>query len=160
VKRPRRPLQLRLLVCSFIIAAGVVLAVTGVLRGVTGASRDNLPALVQSVLPEPGAQTVPHQSRVFVDLDAGYTGVLIVDGLELTTLTQAELQQQAGDGKQIGTPVTTVYEEGNATLTFQPVKGAPIESLDTGQHVVEVVYWKLIEGRSASRSFQWTFNVD
>ena len=160
VKRPRRPIQMRLLVSSFIIAAGVVLVVVGVLRGVTGAQRDNLPALVESVVPEPGAQTVPHQSRIFVDLEAGYTGVLIVDGLELQTLTQADLQRQAGDGKQVGVPLTTVYEEGNATLTFQPVRNAPIESLTTGQHVVEVDYWKITEGRQAARSFKWMFDVD
>ncbi len=160
MKRPHRPVQLRLIVCSFIIAAGVVLAVVGVQRGLTGTKRDNLPVLIEGVSPEPNATTVPKQTRIFVDLQAGYIGVLIVDGLELKTLTQADLQSVAGDGKQVGQPLSTVYEEGNATLTFQPVKGAPIESLSEGAHTVGVVYWKLTDGRGvADRSFSWTFSV-
>jgi hypothetical protein len=159
VKRPRRPARLKLLVCSFIIAAGVMLAAMGVVRGVTGRAAEKLPALVENVEPIPDATNVPKQSRIFVDLAAGYTGVLIVDGVELKTVTQADLQSGVPNGQQVGIALTTVYEEGNATLTFLPVKGAPIESLTEGQHTVAVVYWKLIESRNEARSFQWSFTV-
>jgi hypothetical protein len=160
VKRPRRRIQLRLVVCSFIIAAGAIIAFVGVQRGLTGTARDNLPALIESVSPEPNATTVPNQSRIFVDLQSGYIGVLVIDGLELKTLTQTDLQANLPLGQQVGQPLSTVYEEGNATLTFQPVKGAPIESLTEGSHTVVVVYWKLIDGRGvADRSFSWTFTV-
>jgi hypothetical protein len=148
-------------VCSLVIAAGLVLVGLGFTRGITGRAAEKLPALIQNVEPVPNANTVPNQSRIFVDLQAGYTGVLVVDGLELRTVTQEDLQSSVPFGQQIGTPLTTVYEEGNATLTFQPVKGAPVESLDAGTHVVEVIYWRLIDGRGPSaRSFQWSFNVD
>ncbi len=147
--------------CSLVIAAGLVLVALGVMRGITGRAAENLPTQIQNVEPVPNASTVPNQSRIFVDLQAGYTGVLVVDGLELKTVTQEDLQASVPFGQQIATPLTTVYEEGNATLTFQPVKGAPIQSLVTGTHRVDVIYWKLIEGRGpASRSFLWSFNVD
>ena len=153
---PRR-YNTRLLVCSFLLALGVVVVSLGVLRGLTGAARENLPALVESVDPLPDSQTVPDQTRIFVDLQAGYTGVLIVDGLELKTVNLSELQ--VIPGQQAGTALTTVYEEGNATLTFQPTSGAPIESLTQGVHTVKVLYWKVTEDRSSARAYSWTFTV-
>lgn len=156
--RPRlRRVNTRLLVCSFLIALGAVVVVFGVLRGLTGEARTNLPALIQSVDPLPGAQTVPDQTRIFVDLQAGYTGVLVIDDLELPTEPLSSLAPAPGQQARI--PLTTIYEEGNATLTYQPTPGAPIESLRQGVHTVKVLYWEVTEGRSAARTFQWSFTV-
>lgn len=153
---PRR-YNMRLLVCSFLLALGVVVVSLGVLRGLTGAARENLPALVQGVDPLPDSQTVPDQTRIFVDLQAGFTGVLVVDGTELETVKLSELQ--AVPGQQARAALTTVYEEGNATLTFQPTPGAPIESLTQGVHTVKVLYWKVTEDRNSGRAYSWTFTV-
>ena len=62
-------------------------------------------------------------------------------------------------GAQITLPATTIYEPGNATLTFDPTPGAAIEDFSQGEHVVKVIYWKVTEGRGSARSFTWTFNV-
>ncbi len=158
VKRhvPRR-YNKRLLVCSFMLAAGFTLIGAGVLRGLTGDARSNLPALIEQVDPLPDAQTVPEQTRIFVDLQAGYTGVLVVDGTELETEPLSALQSVPG--QQARKPLTTVYEEGNATLTFEPSAGAPIESLTQGVHTVKVIYWRLTEDRSAALAYQWSFTV-
>src|SRR6185312_7442056 len=142
----------------FLIAVGLVVVVIGVLRGITGKAAENLPSLIQAVEPVPGAINVPNQSRIFVDLAAGYTGVLVVDGVELQTISEDELRNVA-PGEQAKQALTTVFAEGNATLTFQPVKGAPIESLSEGPHTASVIYWKLTDDRNASRSFTWHFTV-
>jgi len=153
-----RRVDKRLAICSFLIAVGLVVVVIGVLRGITGKAAENLPSLIQAVEPVPGAINVPNQSRIFVDLAAGYTGVLVVDGVELQTISEDELRNVA-PGEQAKQALTTVFAEGNATLTFQPVKGAPIESLSEGPHTASVIYWKLTDDRNASRSFTWHFTV-
>lgn len=153
---PRR-YNMRLLVCSFLLALGLVVIILGAMRGLTGTARAHLPALIEQVDPVPDAQAVPDQTRIFVDLQAGYTGVLIVDGVELETVTLSDLQP--APGQQARAPLTTVYEEGNATLTFQPTAGAAVEKLNQGIHTVKVLYWKVTEDRSSARAYQWTFTV-
>ena len=54
---------------------------------------------------------------------------------------------------------TTIYERGNATLTFVPTKGAPIESFSQGTHTATVIFWKVLESRQRSQSYTWTFSV-
>ncbi len=153
-----RKVNKRLAICSLLIAVGLVFVVIGVLRGVTGKAAENLPSLIQAVEPPPNAISVPNQSRIFVDLDAGYTGVLVVDGFELATVSEDD-QRDVQPGEQAKPALTTVYAQGNATLTFQPTKGAPIESLSEGLHEVSVIYWKLTDDRNASRTFTWRFTV-
>ena len=153
-----RKVDKRLAICSLLIALGMVVVVVGVLRGITGKAAENLPQRIEEVQPSVGATNVPNQSRIFVDLIAGYTGELIVDGTYLTTISEDELRDVA-PGEQAGEAFTTVFAEGNATLTFQPKDGAPIESLDQGVHTVTVRYWPIVEGPDAARSFSWQFTV-
>ncbi|MEJ7800711.1 MAG: hypothetical protein WKF60_09335, partial [Ilumatobacter sp.] len=56
-------------------------------------------------------------------------------------------------------PPVTIFEAGNSTLTFTPSAGAPVSQFVDGDHTVEVVYWRLDEGRQRARSFSWTFTV-
>jgi hypothetical protein len=44
-------------------------------------------------------------------------------------------------------------------LTFTPGVAAPITEFVDGEHTVEVVYWRVEDGRQRARSFTWTFNV-
>ncbi|MEO5723891.1 MAG: hypothetical protein ABIQ39_09095 [Ilumatobacteraceae bacterium] len=160
MRRPQfRRLKPRLLICSFLIAVGIVLAVLGVMRSVTGKAAQQLPPLIQSVTPVRDAVQVPEQSQVVVDLTQGYTGVLVIDGVELATIDQFDLSAGIQPGEQAAIPLSTVYAEGNATLTFQPTKGAAIESFTQGTHVVKVIYWKLVEGRTAAHSYLWSFTT-
>jgi hypothetical protein len=97
---------------------------------------------------------------VFVDLLSGYTGVLIIDDIELETVDQNQLSSpNQVPGGQVSLPPTTIYEKGNATLTFVPSKGAAIESFTQGQHTATVVFWKILESRLRSQSYTWTFSV-
>ena len=56
-------------------------------------------------------------------------------------------------------PAATVYEPGNATLTFTPGSNAPITEFEDGEHRATVVFWRLDESRRFARTFTWTFNV-
>ena len=68
---------------SLVIAIGLVLIGRGLAVSLTGDDRANLPDTIESVEPFPEAVQVLSQTRVFVDLEAGYTGVLVIDGVEL-----------------------------------------------------------------------------
>jgi hypothetical protein len=156
----RRRFDKRLLICSLLIACGIVIAVIGVQSSVTGKAAQGLPAAIESVDPVNESQAVPFQTAIFVDLVSGYTGELIVDGVTIQTVDLSDLGVVSPQpGQQVTLPKVTIYEPGNATLTFQPTKGAAVESLEQGTHAVTVRYWKLTEGRQFSHVYSWTFSV-
>lgn len=154
----RRP-QWSLLFASLAIAACLVAIGVAVAGSVTGRDSLNLPAVIEQIDPLPAAVRVPAQTSVFVDLEPGYEGVLVIDGLELETVNIDSLKDKNKPGQQITLPPTTVYEPGNATLTFNPSDDAAIAKFSQGEHRVKVVYWKILEGRGSARSYSWTFNV-
>ena len=157
--RLRRP-EWPLLLVSLLIAACVVGIGYALSGAVTGTDAMNLPDEVEKVEPVPGGGAgLPAQTSVFVDLLPGYSGVLVIDGLELETVNIEDLQDRTKPGKQIELPPTTIYEPGNATLTFDPVEDSLIPSFTQGEHRVQVIYWKVTEGRGKARSYTWTFKV-
>lgn len=173
---PRRRFDVKLLLASLGIAAGIVLVVAGVGASVTGREQQRLPDEVESIDPIRGATQIPQQTRVFVDLIIGYTGVLVIDGIEpavvslnsndpfdpetSTTLVGATSVPLAGDQAEQETLAPgTVFEPGNFTLTFEPQPGNVIESFSTGLHTATVIYWKIDESRNQSRAFSWEFYV-
>ncbi len=161
MRRPHLNSQQRtLLVCSLVIAGGLVMVIVGFMSSVTGRKALALPPTIENIDPVRGAVRVPAQTQVFVDLLAGYTGVLIIDDIELETVDQSELSTpNQVPGQQVLLPPTTIYEKGNATLTFTPSKGAAIESFTQGPHTATVVFWKVLESRLRSQSYTWTFSV-
>ena len=154
-----RRINLRVLAVSVVIGGGLLLIVLGVMTAVTGSEAYELPDEIEEVDPVPNAVRVPAQTRVFVDLLTGYTGVLVIDGLELPVSDLGELNENAQPGQQVTLPPTVIFEPGNNTLTFVPTEGAPIEEFTQGEHRATVIYWKISESRATSQSFTWTFNV-
>ncbi len=143
-----------------LLLLGSLLVARGLLVGITGDDRADLPALIESVEPVPEAVQTLNQSSVFVDLAEGHTGVLVIDGIEIETRNIDELSSDTvAPGQQIELPPVTRYEPGNATLTFTPSSTARISQFVDGEHTVEVIYWPVDEGRRFARSFTWTFNV-
>jgi hypothetical protein len=160
-RAPHRRVDKGTLLLSLVIAAGLVLIGRGLAVSLTGAARAKLPDTIESVEPYPEAVQVLSQSRVFVDLVSGYTGVLVIDGVELPTVNIEDVDQPSSSdpGQQIDLPPTTIFEPGNYTLTFTPSDKALVKKFDTGLHRVEVIYWKIIEGRQRPLSYSWTFTV-
>lgn len=143
-----------------LLLVGSLLVARGLLVGITGDERADLPVFIQSVEPVPEAVQVLNQSNVFVDLETGHTGVLVIDGFEIETRSIDELSDDAVEpGQQVELPPVTRYEPGNATLTFTPSASAPITQFVDGEHTVEVIYWPIEDGRQFARSFTWTFTV-
>ena len=83
----------------------------------------------------------------------------MVDGLELETVRLDELQDESRPGQQVTLPATTIFEPGNATLTFDPSENAEISSFTQGEHIIKVIYWKSIEGRGSALTYTWSFEV-
>jgi hypothetical protein len=160
----RLPLRARLdkpmVLMLLLLGVGALLVVRGLLVGITGEERSDLPVSIESVDPVPEAVQVPNQTSVFVDLVTGYTGVFVIDDIEIETMNIDDLGRvDVEPGEQIELPPITIFEPGNATLTFTPGAAAPIAEFVDGEHTVELVYWRVEDGRQRARSFTWTFNV-
>ena len=155
-RRPDRTTVIMIL----LLLVGSLFVARGLLVGITGDERADLPTFIESVEPVPEAVQVLNQSNVFVDLATGYTGVLVIDDVEIATVNIDELgQAEVEPGQQIELPPVTRYEPGNATLTFTPSSTAPITQFVDGDHTVEVIYWRVEDGRQFARSYTWTFTV-
>jgi hypothetical protein len=159
-RRPRRRIDRGLLLASAGIAIGLVLVALGVVVSVTGDEATKLPDEIESIAPVPDAVQVLSQTSVFVDLISGYTGVLVIDGVEIETIDLSDIDSSTVEpGQQVDIPPATVYEPGNATLSYTPTADAPIETFETGLHRVQVIYWPIEEGRARAGLYSWTFNV-
>ena len=159
----RRRLDRGLLAASLVIAAGLVLIIYGFTSAVTGNDGIDRPEAIESVQPVENAIQVLQQDQIVVDLQPGFEGRLVVDGVELPTtiIGQSEVDPNAQPepGQQIDLPTTAVFDPGNAVLSFQPVEGALIESFSEGEHEVTVFFWPIEDGPRQARAYTWTFNV-
>lgn len=159
----KRKLDRGLLIASFVIACGIVLIVWGFTTALTGDDGIDRPEAIESVQPVENAIQVLQQERIIVDLQPGYEATLVIDGVELptTTIGQSDVDPdvQAQPGQQIDLPTTAVFDPGNAVISFQPVEGALIESLEQGTHEATVLFWKTEDGPTMARSYSWTFEV-
>ncbi|MUH51916.1 MAG: hypothetical protein F2789_11985 [Actinobacteria bacterium] len=140
------------------VGIGLLLVVLGINASVTGRDAQNLPPQIQSINPVRSAAQVQMQEKIQVDLIDGYTGVLVVDNIELPVVSLDALPA-ARPGQQVDLPLSVIFEPGNNTLSFQPTKGALIEKYNTGVNTVVVRYWKIVDGPAAARSFTWQFDV-
>jgi hypothetical protein len=158
----RKRIDPKLMLASLGIAVGLMFIILGIRSSITGDELQGLPDQIESINPVRGATQVLQQTTVFVDLAEGYTGVLVIDGVELETVS-IDAQPNGGTsndpGGQVSLPPTTIYEPGNATLTFEPSEDALITGFATGRHDATVVFWKIDEGRAQSSTFRWDFYV-
>ena len=158
----RKRIDVRLMLASFGIAVGVVFVVLGINSSVTGREEQQLPDAIEDIEPIRGATQVLQQARIFVDLLRGYQAVLVLNGVELETVSLDQLDNNGSvpkPGEQIDLPRKAIFEPGNNTLSYTPVEGGPIERFETGSNTATVFYWRLDEGRGNARSYSWTFVV-
>ena len=161
--RRKRSFDRGLFIASMVIAAGLLLIVYGFTTALTGDDGIDRPEAIESVQPVENAIQVLQQERIVVDLQSGYEAVLIIDRIELptTVIGQSDVDPavQAEPGQQIDLPTTAVFDPGNAVISFQPVDGALIESLEEGTREATVRFWKIEDGPQQAREYSWTFEV-
>jgi len=158
---PRRVDRSRLLV-SMGIALGIVLIVFGFASGITGDEARSFPAAIERMSPADGDRVL-RQAQIIVDFTTGYEASLNIDGIELPVTRLDELSStgaQPAPGAQVELPATAVFDPGNNVISFQPQPGALIESFTQGEHVATVRYWKILDGETKARTYQWRFVTD
>lgn len=125
------------MVAAAVVAVGaLVLAVTS---SDTGTDPDVTTSAVEDLIPDRGALEV-RQARVGIDLAPGYTGVLVINGVEIP---EDQLERVE--------PLNQIY--------FQPREGREIEAFEPGQICVVAIYWLEGGDRSEGQSTQWCFDV-
>lgn len=158
--RKRRKLTPEIIVVSVAVAAGLVLVFLGLTSATTGRDALGYPEAIVDIAPAPNDRQVLSQTEILVDLADGYEAVLVLDGIELpVTKLEDVTGLLAKPGQQIELPPTAIYDQGNSLIRFEPREGAPVERYRTGVHQVQVIFWKIEDGRNASRSYSWSFEV-
>lgn len=96
---------------------------------------------VERLIPTDGTPVAVRQAEVGIDLAAGWTGVLSVNGREIPEdqLRRVEAQNE---------------------IFFQPGEGKEFEAFQAGTIVVEAEIWRTAsESRDDARSVVWSFGV-
>lgn len=103
-------------------------------------NREETADIVEQVFPARDSEAL-QQVQVGIDLGNRYTGVLVVNGIEVP-------EEQL------------VRQEALNQVFFSPGEGQVIEAWTPGRNCVEAIVWPITEGRSASRPVpQWCFEV-
>lgn len=100
----------------------------------------DLPIAIQSVSPTAGS-TVVLQSDVVVDLAAGYTASIDINGVPIP-------------------PEEVVEAAALNQIRFSPGPGKVRERLFTEQNCVRVTYWLIAEGPDSPQQYSWCFNAN
>ncbi len=134
---PRSPLARRI-VLSVLVAIAIA-ALWYVVTEPTADDEAPLPAAVEAVSPEPGAQNL-RQTTIVADLAAGYTGYLLMDGVEVP---RDDLQIVDALGQVI----------------LRPTEDSDYRVLAPGPHCATVVYRRIGEDVNQSNTYRWCFSV-
>ncbi|GIU85080.1 MAG: hypothetical protein KatS3mg008_1855 [Acidimicrobiales bacterium] len=126
------------------IAAAVAVAVAGTLFVLAALSMDTegespLGAPVEALSPEPRSSVV-RQVPVRIDLEAGWTGELTLNG---KPIPDDQLTRDQGLG----------------TITFVPGPGKAVERLQAGRNCATARVWSLASGPASTRSVTWCFEA-
>jgi hypothetical protein len=154
----RRPIDRPMLLASLGLALGMMLIVYGFTTVQTGNESIGLPKEIQLISPQPDDRVL-RQSPVSADLETGYTGKLVIDDTEIEVV-----EVTANAANRPGQPpadqiLTTRFDPGSNTLTYQPADGAPIAQFAPGRHRVKLIYWRIDLGPESARTHTWDFNV-
>jgi hypothetical protein len=125
----------------FAVAAGAIAIIIYGVFGTDDAQVAVAPREIEAYSPVDGAIETS-QTTISVDLIDGYSGALIVDGLEIP------LDQTQSGATDIG------------VLVYRPTADTITGELQPGVHRVTVEFWPTTQPReSSSRSFRWSFRT-
>lgn len=129
----------RRIVVVLAVLAAVAALIFAVVESDTGTDPELTTSAVEELIPGRGDLEV-RQARVGIDLAPGYTGVLVINGVEIP---EDQLERVE--------PLNQIF--------FQPREGREIEAFEAGQVCVVAVYWREDGERSEGQSTQWCFDV-
>ena len=142
VQDRRRPPTRQSLAPRIVMSLLVAAAIGGLWWVVTapqGADGPTLPSTVEAVSPEGGNLDL-RQATIAADLAPGYTGYLMIDGVEVPR-----------DDLQIVDALNSV--------ALRPTPESDYAELAPGAHCATVVYHRIGEPESVSDSFRWCFDL-
>lgn len=159
--RPRRrKISVEQIVISAGIAVGLILVILGLNAATTGRDALGYPDEIVDISPAPNDRQVLSQTEIIVDLADGYEAVLVLDGIELPVTRLEDVSGRLAEpGQQVELPPTAIYDQGNSLIRFEPQDGALVERYSQGVHDVQVIFWKIEDGRGTARSYSWSFEV-
>ncbi len=134
---PRSPLGRRI-----VLSVLVAIAIGALWYVATEPSRNDeapLPEAVEAVSPEPQAQNL-RQTTIAADLAPGYTGYLLMDGVEVPR-----------DDLQIVDALNQVI--------LHPTEDSDYRELAPGRHCATIVYRLIGQRESESSDFRWCFSL-
>jgi hypothetical protein len=124
--------------CTAALAVAFLLAVYGFQSSKDQRKTSCGGGAIVTLIPCPGDSDL-RQGLIGIDLVSGYSGVLMVDGVEIP-------QDQLRTG-------------GSNQVYFQPGPGTETGALAPGRHGATVLYWSLTSDRQHAQSFSWAFSV-
>jgi hypothetical protein len=101
--------------------------------------RESLGPVVEQLFPAADSEAL-QQVQVGVDLGSRFTGVLVVDGIEVP---ESQL----------------VRQDALNQVFFSPGDDQVIDEWEPGRNCVRAIVWPITEGRTASRNIDWCFEV-
>jgi hypothetical protein len=102
-------------------------------------SDETLGEIVEQLFPAADSEAL-QQVQVGIDLGNRYTGVLVVDGVEVP---ESQL----------------VRQEALNQVFFSPGVDRVVEQWEPGRNCVRAIVWPIAEGRTESRNVDWCFEV-
>jgi hypothetical protein len=96
---------------------------------------------VEQLIPPRGSEIL-RQEAVGVDLRPGWTGVLVINGVEIP-------EDQVDDANLAST----------GELLYVVGDGKAVEQFEAGENCIDAVVWRVEESRDDSRTVSWCFNV-
>ena len=132
-----------------VITCAVLFCLAGVVFAFSKVSRDDGTNDIAVTESGPVEQLIPprnseilRQDVTGVDLRPGWTGVLIVNGVEIPE-DQLDLDNLESLGQ----------------VLFTPGEDKAVEQYEAGENCVTAVVWRVDESRADSRNVDWCFNV-
>lgn len=136
--KPAPDTSIKRRVVMTLVAAAAVGGFVWVALAPTGDEPPPRPEAVEAVFPEGGDLDL-RQTAIYADLAPGYTGYLLLDGVEVPA-----------DDIQ--------FMDGINTVTLKPTAYSDYAELEPGRHCVTVVY-RRIGTNSDGGQYQWCFRL-
>lgn len=150
------PTWLRRTLTAVVLVAAFALAVWGAKSSTSGEAQDFGPGIV--ALNPPSDAQAPRQTTVGADLQAGYDGRLVIDGIEIPESQMEGARDPATvDPKDLAE--NGLRPNNRNRVYFKPGPGKVIEGFDQGTVSVTLRYFKERQEATTTNTVSWTFRV-